>query len=218
MSNEHIRIGIADDNAQFRETLRDVLSFETDFEVTGVWKHGAEVLAGLERCLVDILLLDINMPLMNGVETNKKIQERFPKVKTIMLSMHDDAGYVLETLTSGATGYLVKDGAVDEIVRAIREVSAGHAIVHPQVTRTILAQFQERVSLNDSWRTVLTEREMDVLRQLAFGKSNDEVSESLQITLKTVKHHVSNILAKLDVSDRTQAVIVAMKRRWLPPS
>lgn len=213
-----IRIGIVDDNEQFRETLRDMLTFESDFLVSAVWKHGAEALSGLEHTPIDVLLLDINMPLMNGVEANRRIQTQFPHVKTIMLSMHDDAGYVLETLNSGATGYLVKDGSVDEIVRAIRHVYAGQAMVHPQVTRTVLTQFQERIYVNDSWRTVLIDREMDVLRELSRGKSNEEVSDTLQIALKTVKHHVSNILSKLEVSDRTQAVIVAMKRKWLPPS
>lgn len=210
-----VRVAITDDNEHFRETLRDVLQYEPDFEVVGVWRHGAEALLGLEKVNPDVLLLDINMPLMNGVETTKKLQERFPNVRIIILTMHDDEGYVLETLKSGASGYLVKDGSVSEIVRAVREVSAGRAIVHPQVTHTVIAQFQARQQLNDSWREVLTMREMDVLRELALGKSNEEIAEALHITVKTVKNHVSSIFLKLHVSDRTQAVIVALKNRWL---
>lgn len=216
MSLETIRISIADDNDNFRETLRDVLQFEQDFQVVALWKDGMEVLTGLENIQTDVLLLDINMPFVNGVEATKQLRTKFPHVKVIILSMHDDEGYVLETLKSGASGYLVKDGSVSEIVRAIREVAAGRAIVHPQVTHTVIAQFQHHTKLNDAWKQVLTNREMDVLEQLAQGKSNEEIAVSLEIAAKTVKSHVSNILAKLEVTDRTQAVILAMRNRWLP--
>ncbi|MBX5436954.1 MAG: response regulator transcription factor [Alicyclobacillaceae bacterium] len=211
-----IRIAITDDNEYFRETLREVLQFESDFQVVGVWKHGLEALLGLEQARPDVVLLDINMPLMSGVEATRKLQEKFPDVRIIILSMHDDAGYVLETLKSGAAGYLVKDGSVTEVVRAIREVAAGRAMVHPRVTQTVIAQFQDRVELNDSWKEVLTPREMDVLRELASGKSNQEIAEALHISLKTVKNYIFNIMSKLDVADRTQAVLVAVKNRWLP--
>lgn len=216
MSQAIIRIGIADDNDHFRETLRDVLQYEEDFQVVALWKDGSEVLTGLESIVPDILLLDINMPFVNGVEATKQLQARYPQVKIIILSMHDDEGYVLETLKSGASGYLVKDGSVSEVVRAIREVADGHAIVHPQVTHTVIAQFHDHMRLNDSWKEVLTKREMDVLEQLALGKSNDNIATALEIAEKTVKSHVSSILSKLNVSDRTQAVILAMRNRWLP--
>ena len=212
---DSIRIAITDDNEHFRETLRDVLQYEPDFQVVGVWRHGAEALLGLETVRPDVLLLDINMPLMNGVEATKRLQARFPEVRIIILTMHDDEGYVLETLKSGASGYLVKDGSVGEIVRAVREVAAGRAIVHPQVTHTVIAQFQTRQEINDSWREVLTIREMDVLRELALGKSNEAIAETLHITVKTLKNHISSIFLKLHVTDRTQAVIVALKNRWL---
>ncbi len=167
MSQQSIRVAIADDNDNFRETLRDVLQFEQDFQVVALWKDGLEVLAGLEKIQTDVLLLDINMPFVNGVEATKQLQVKFPEVKVIILSMHDDEGYVLETLKSGASGYLVKDGSVSEIVRAVREVAAGRAIVHPHVTHTVIAQFHSHTKLNDSWKQVLTNREMDVLEQLA---------------------------------------------------
>lgn len=211
-----IRIGITDDNEHFRETLRDVFQYEPDFQVVGLWRNGMETLAGLETTHPDILLLDINMPVLNGVETTKRLQIQYPNLKIIILSMHDDDGYVLETLKSGASGYLVKDGSVTEVVRAVREVAAGRAIVHPQVTQTVIRQFHDRIELNDTWKDVLTAREMEVLRQLAHGKTNEAIAESLKITIKTAKNHVSNILAKLNVNDRTQAVLIAIKRKWLP--
>lgn len=211
-----IRVAIADDNEHFRDTLRDVLQYEPDFQIVGVWRHGADALMGLEEVQPDVLLLDINMPYMNGVETTKRLQVQYPEVRIIILTMHDDEGYVLETLKSGASGYLVKDGSVTEIVRAIREVASGRAIVHPQVTHTVIAQFQDRADMSDSWKEILTEREMDILRELAQGKSNEEISESLHITTKTVKNHISSILSKLRVTDRTQAVVIGLKNRWLP--
>ncbi len=215
--NSPIRIAITDDNENFRETLRDVLQYEQDIQVVGMWRHGQEALHGLETVRPDVLLLDINMPTMNGVEATKRLQERFPEVRIIILTMHDDEGYVLETLKLGASGYLVKDGSVSEIVRAIREVAAGRGIVHPSVTQTVIDQFHSHEQFDDSWQEVLTAREMDVLRELALGKSNDEVSETLGITVKTVKNHISNIFSKLEVTDRTQAVITAMKNHWLSP-
>lgn len=216
MGVQTIRVAIADDNARFRETLRDVLGYESDFEVVGAWCDGAEVLAGLEDVEPDVLLMDINMPEVSGLEATKWLHDRFPGVRVIILSMHDDPRYVLDTLKSGASGYLVKDGSVSELVHAIREVAAGRAIVHPQVAHTVLAQFQDRPELDESWRTVLTTREMDVLRELALGKSNEQIAASLHITLKTVKNHVSSIFSKLYVTDRTQAVLVAVKNHWLP--
>jgi two-component system response regulator DegU len=143
------------------------------------------------------------------------MRARYPDLRIIILTMHDDEGYVLETLKSGASGYLVKDGSVSEVVRAVREVAAGRAIVHPQVTHTVIAQFQERYATNDSWREILTEREMEILHQLKYGKSNEEIAEALHITPKTVKNHISSILSKLDVTDRTQAVVIALKKKWL---
>jgi two-component system response regulator DegU len=212
---KHIRVAIADDNEQFRDTLRDVLQFEQDLQVVGLWCNGEEALRGLEEVQPDVLLLDINMPLLNGVEATKRMRARYPDLRIIILTMHDDEGYVLETLKSGASGYLVKDGSVSEVVRAVREVAAGRAIVHPQVTHTVIAQFQERYATNDSWREILTEREMEILHQLKYGKSNEEIAEALHITPKTVKNHISSILSKLEVTDRTQAVVIALKKKWL---
>ncbi|WP_026962751.1 response regulator [Alicyclobacillus herbarius] len=211
-----IRVAIADDNDQFRETLHEVLSYESDLQVIALWKNGAEAVAGLEVVQPDVLLLDINMPILNGVEATRKLQEKYPQLKIIILSMYDDEGYVLETLKAGAAGYLVKDGSVTEVVSAIREVAAGRGMVHPQVTQTVISQFHNLALLSDGWKEILTNREMDVLRELGQGKSNDEIARALGITEKTVKDHISNILSKLGVSDRTQAVVLAMKRRWIP--
>ncbi|WP_067934765.1 response regulator [Alicyclobacillus kakegawensis] len=215
-TQQPIRVAIADDNDQFRETLREVLSYESDLQVIAMWKNGADAVEGLEHVQPDVLLLDINMPVLNGVEATHRLQVTHPDLKIIILSMYDDEGYVLETLKAGAAGYLVKDGSVTEVVGAIREVAAGRGMVHPQVTHTIISQFHDLALLSDEWKETLTNREMDVLRELGQGKSNEEIAQALGITEKTVKDHISNILAKLGVTDRTQAVVMAMKRRWIP--
>ncbi len=216
MNKPAIRIAIADDNEKYRSTLCTVLEYEPDFEVVALWSHGGEVLTKIGSASPDVLLLDLHMPHINGIETMKRLQYSNVNAKIIILTMYDDAEYVLETLKSGASAYLVKDGSSEEIVRAIREVASGGSVIHPQVAKTIIAQFQDTVELSDSWQSVLTSREMDVLRELAQGKTNEEIAETLHITIKTVKNHVSSILSKLHVTDRTQAVIVAMKQRWLP--
>jgi two-component system response regulator DegU len=213
-----LRIAITDDNEHFREALRDVLGYEPDFEIVAVWRNGAEVLREIDTVRPDILLLDINMPLLNGVEATKILRARCPDVRIIILSMHDDEDYVLETLRSGADGYLVKDGSVDEIVQAIREVAAGRAMVHPQVTQAVISQFhngEEHQGAGDSWRSILTDREMDVLREMAHGLSTDEIAEALGISPKTVKNHIHGILDKLGAADRTQAVLIAVREGWL---
>lgn len=215
MERETIRVAIADDNQPFRETLRDVLSYESGIEVVALWGHGAEVLEHLGTVAPDVLLMDINMPLVSGVEATRRLQQAHPNVRIIMLSIHDEESYVLDSLKSGASGYLVKDGSSIGIVRAIREVAAGRAVVHPQVTDFVLSQFQQVPKVDDSWRHTLTAREMDILKELAQGKSNDEIAASLHITVKTVKNHISSIFSKLYVTDRTQAVLTAVKNHWL---
>lgn len=213
---EPLKVAITDDNQNFRESLRDILAFESDIEVVALWSHGLEALAGLGTVKPDVVLLDINMPMMSGVEATRQILAKYPAVKIIVLSMHDDSMYVLETLKAGASGYLVKDGYSGEVIRAIREVAAGNAMVHPRVTPALIAQFQAKAAeLSDSWKGVLTRREMDVLRELTQGKSSKDIAACLHISQKTVKNYVFHITSKLGVSDRTQAVMVALKRRWV---
>ncbi|GMA51290.1 transcriptional regulatory protein DegU [Alicyclobacillus contaminans] len=213
-----IRVAIADDHDEFRETLKEVLQFESDIQVVATWRNGEETLRGALEVRPDILMLDINMPQLNGVEVARRLRQDAPDIRIIMLTMHDDENYVLETLKGGAAGYLVKDGGAAEVVRAVREVAVGRAIVHPRVTRTVIAQFQERYLVNDSWRDVLTEREMEILHHLKYGESNEQIAEALHITTKTVRNHVSSILNKLSVTDRTQAVIIALKNKWITMS
>ncbi|MFD1675481.1 response regulator [Alicyclobacillus fodiniaquatilis] len=214
-SEERLKLAIAEDNDEFRHTLRDIISYEPDMQVVALWRSGHEVLAEIDAVQPDILLLDISMPFMDGVATVRHLTERGCPTKVIMLTMHDDEEIVLESLRNGAASYLVKDGSVEQIILAIREVSKGRGLVHPQVTQILLHALSRQTKLNDSWKDVLTAREYDVLKQLTQGKSNEQIAEALHITVKTVKNHVSHILAKMGVADRSQAVLYAVRRRWV---
>lgn len=214
-SPQSLKVAIAEDNDEFRLTLRDILSYEPDMEVVALWRNGREVLEEIHHIQVDILLLDVSMPIFNGVETVRALQNRQVKTKIVMLTMHDESEIVLETLRLGASAYLIKDGSADEIIRAVREVAQGRGLVHPQVMPILLKEMKRDNQLSDSWKRVLTTREYGVLCELAKGKSNEQISDSLHITLKTAKNHVSHILAKLDVTDRAQAVLYAVREHWV---
>ncbi|EPZ43377.1 hypothetical protein N007_13215 [Alicyclobacillus acidoterrestris ATCC 49025] len=208
-------IAIAEDNEAFRVMLRDIVEYEPDMAVVALWKNGREVIEQIADIKPDILLLDVNMPVMDGIETVRTLNQRPLDTKVIMLTMHDDEDVVMQSLRYGASAYLVKDGAADDIVRAIREVAAGRGMVHPQVTPILLNAVAQMSRLNESWKEILTAREYDVLREMAKGRTNEQISEDLHISVKTVKNHVSHILAKLNVPDRAQASLHALRHRWV---
>jgi len=217
MSEQVIRVAIADDNEAYRLTMRDVLLYESGIEVVALWPSGAEVLSEIERVRPDVLLLDITMPHVDGLTVLTALHERHSRVHVVVLTMHDQSSVVLSAVRSGISGYVVKDAPLEDVVRAIREAFAGHALIHPQVMPAVLGEIERQHQLSDGWKSLLTAREFDVLCQLAAGKSNEQIAESLHITVKTAKNHVSHILAKLQVADRGQAVLYAYKQRWLQP-
>lgn len=232
LREDKIRLIIADDHSLFREGLKRILNMEDDFEVIAEAGDGIQV---LELCNIeqpDVILMDINMPIENGVIATEKLRDFFPKVKVIILSIHDDESYVFETLRKGATGYLLKDMESDELVHAIRSVVSGYAYIHPKVTGKLINQLRRMTYLDEvgvaansaqeagvkyihTDESPLTKREAEVLRLMAEGKSNRSIGEFLFISEKTVKNHVSSILQKLNVDDRTQAVICSIKNGWV---
>lgn len=233
-SGRKVRISIADDHALFRDGLKRILNMEEDFEVISECGDGIRALELCNEQKPDLILMDINMPVQNGVVATGKIREYFPDVKIIILSIHDDESYVFETLRKGASGYLLKDMESDELIHAIRSVIAGYAYIHPKVTGKLINQLRRMTYLDEVGVVTgihndqeagavythredspLTKRESDVLRLLAEGMSNKSIGETLAISEKTVKNHVSSILQKLDVDDRTQAVINSIKKGWV---
>ncbi|WP_020619516.1 response regulator [Paenibacillus daejeonensis] len=232
--NRTIKVLIADDHQLFREGLKRILNMEDDLEVIGECGNGIQVLEFCNRQKPEVVLMDINMPIENGVVATERLRDIFPDVKVIILSIHDDESYVFETLRKGATGYLLKDMEAEALVNAIRSVVNGHAYIHPKVTGKLINQLRRMTYLDEigansgaaaseetgvkfvaGENNPLTRREAEVLRLMAEGKSNKNIGEFLYISEKTVKNHVSSILQKMEVDDRTQAVINSIKNGWV---
>jgi DNA-binding NarL/FixJ family response regulator len=219
------RIAIIDDHQLFREGIKRILEFEEEFEVVADGADGSEVLSIVEQYRPDIVLMDINMPNINGVEATKQLVETYPETKVVVLSIHDDENYVMRALQTGATGYLLKEMDADTLIEAVKVVAEGGSYLHPKVAHNLIREYRRLASGKDESKIrkqevrrplhLLTRRECEVLQLLADGKSNRGIGEALYISEKTVKNHVSNILQKLNVNDRTQAVIVAIKNGWV---
>jgi Response regulator containing a CheY-like receiver domain and an HTH DNA-binding domain len=233
-SSHKIKILLADDHQLFREGLKRILNMEDDLEVIGECGDGIQVLEFCNHTMPEIVLMDINMPIETGVVTTERLREMFPDVKVIILSIHDDESYVFESLRKGATGYLLKDMEAESLINAIRSVHQGYSYIHPKVTGKLINQLRRMTYLDEmgvasgaaaakeqgvkyipAEESPLTRREAEVLRLMAEGKSNKMIGEYLFISEKTVKNHVSSILQKMEVDDRTQAVINSIKFGWV---
>jgi len=231
---KRIKLLIADDHQLFREGLKRILNMEDDIEVIGECYNGIQVLEFCNHTQPEIVLMDINMPIENGVVATERLRDMFPEIKVIILSIHDDESYVFETLRKGATGYLLKDMEAEALINAIRSVMNGYSYIHPKVTGKLINQLRRMTYLDEmgavsaaaaskepgvkfiaSEDNPLTRREAEVLRLMAEGKSNKTIGEFLFISEKTVKNHVSSILQKMEVDDRTQAVIHSIKFGWV---
>lgn len=224
-----IRIAIIDDHQLFREGIKRILEMEPSFEVVGIGSNGEEACQLAEEMKPAIILMDINMPKMNGVEATEKIKSLSPDTKVIILSIHDDENYVHQAFSSGASGYLLKEMESDSLIEAIQVVAGGEAYIHPRVTGKLITEFRRlsskqehdiaNVELADNVCAErfnsLTPREKEVLQLMAEGRSNKAIGDCLYISEKTVKNHVSSILQKLDVQDRTQAVVISIKNGWV---
>ncbi|MEH7350277.1 response regulator transcription factor [Gottfriedia acidiceleris] len=219
------RIAIVDDHKLFREGIKRILDFEESFDVVAEGSDGTEVVGIMDQNQVDVFIVDINMPTMNGVTATKALLEKYPDAKVIILSIHDDESYVTHVLKVGARGYLLKEMDSDTLIEAIKVVTKGGCYLHPKITHNLVEEFR-RLSLKEQLfksREVevrrplhlLTRRECEVLQMLADGKSNRAIGEALFISEKTVKNHVSNILQKLEVNDRTHAVVTAIRNAWV---
>lgn len=207
------RILIVDDQRLMREGLRTLLELEPDFDVAGEAGDGAAALEAYEASLPDIVLMDIRMAGMDGVEATRRLRARHPGARVIILTTFDDEAYVFEGLRAGAQGYLLKDLSGDELAAAIRTVMAGGALIEPSVARKVFAEFARLApaarSLDAGLAEPLTEREREVLRGVAEGLSNREIGQKLFLTEGTVKNYVTSVLQKIGARDRTQAALRA---------
>ena len=215
-----IRILIADDHALLRQGIRNFLSLESDFEIIGEAADGEETIRRASELRPDILLLDINMPKGNGIEVATRLRETHPEIRILALTIHDDENYMMKMIQSGAAGYLLKDVEPSMMVQAIRRVHAGESFVEPSLTAKLFrgitdleAQKPAPQAPGMSESDKLSAREIEVLRLIGRGMSNAEIARELYLSEKTVKNHLTNIFRKIQVSDRTQAVLFAIKHK-----
>jgi len=208
-----IRVLLVDDHRLFREGLRRILELEPDLLVVGEAGSGKSALEQIPASKPHVVLMDINMPDMNGVDSTRAIRERFPEVMVLVLSIHDDREYLLEALKVGASGYLLKDVEPARLIEAIRDTARGGTTVHPGLAGKLVNEIARlREQKEQSPPNPLSARENEVLALMAKGLNNVEIAKTAHIAEKTVKNHVTSILRKLDAGDRTQAVIEGVKR------
>ncbi|MCM3692289.1 response regulator [Neobacillus niacini] len=209
-----IRILIADDHHVVRRGLAFFLKTQRDIEIIGEAGNGKEAVELARTLKPDLILMDLVMPEMDGIEATKIIKTELPEIKIMMLTSFSDQDHVIPALEAGASGYQLKDIEPDELINCIKKIMSGENQLHPKATSHLLANLSNKDKKDDN-RLIseLTKRELDVLKEIAKGKSNKEIASSLFITEKTVKTHVSNLLAKLELADRTQAALFAVKNQ-----
>ena len=207
-----MKVIICDDQAIIRDGLEMLLTLERDIQVVGQAQDGAEAVELVARHQPDLVLMDLKMPGMNGIEATRQIHTRYPAVKVLVLTTYDDDEWVFDAIRAGASGYLLKDTPREEVIHAIRGTVEGKSFVDPAVTGKLLQQVASQQTQPASTITAqLTEREVDVLRLIARGLNNADIAARLHLAEGTVRNHVSVILSKLQVSDRTQAAVIAIR-------
>ncbi|MCG3088334.1 response regulator [Sporosarcina cyprini] len=208
-----IRILVVDDHHVVRKGLVFFFRTQPDLEIVGEAANGKEAVELANSLKPDLILMDLVMPEMDGIEATKRIKQQHPDMKIMMLTSFSDQDHVLPALEAGASGFQLKDIQPDELVTSLKKIINGENQLHPKATSHLMNTFTNRGQQDKGRVEELTKRELDVLQEIARGKSNKEIAASLFITEKTVKTHVSNVLAKLELADRTQAALYAVKHR-----
>jgi DNA-binding NarL/FixJ family response regulator len=214
-----IRVLLVDDHTLVRQGLRQLLEVEPDIEVVGEASDGAEVNERVRELQPDVILMDINMPVVDGVAATRQVLKEFPDVGIIVLSMYRQDQYVFEAVRAGARGYLLKSARASEVTAAIRAVANGAALIDPTIAGNLLKEFQRLApggASSGSRLEALTERETDILRLVSTGASNKEIAATLYLSEKTVKNYLSTIFKKLQLNDRVQAATYAVRQGITP--
>lgn len=207
---EKINVMLVDDHSMIREGLKQLLEFDGTIKVVGEASNGVECLEKIYTCNPDVLLLDINMPEMNGIEVLKKMKADNSQIKVLILTVHNEMDYLMKAVDIGVDGYILKDSESLKLKKAIMAVKDGENYIQPSLIPALNSQLVNRDSDKDMISS-LTNRELEVLVQVANGMFNKEIATNLNISERTVKNHISNIFKKIDVSDRTQAAVFAIK-------
>ena len=217
MLPREIHILLADDHALVRQGLRALLEAEEKFKVVGEAGEGLEAIALVEQLKPDVVILDLMMPILNGLEATRQLSKQYPHTKIIILSMYDDEGFVLEALRNGASGYVLKDSTSDDLILAIYEVIAGRHYLSPPLSDRAIAAYQQfaKTGAFDKYDT-LTTREREVLQLTVEGKTNSEIANKLGISVRTAETHRSNLMNKLDIHLQADLIRYAIKRGIIP--
>lgn len=212
-----IKILIADDQELIRQSLQIVLNTKEDMQVIGVASDGQEVIQSVRKNVPDVILMDIRMPKIDGVQCTKIIKENYPDVKIIILTTFDDDEFVYNALKFGASGYLLKGVSMDELANAIRTVYSGRAMINPDIATKVVKLFSQMakadysIPIDESLTKDLTKTEWKIIEQVEFGSSNKEIAKNLNLSEGTVRNYLSTILDKLELRDRTQLAIWAVQ-------
>jgi len=212
-----ISIIIADDHTVVRTGTRQILEKEPDLKVVGEATNGAEAVELVKNLLPDIAIIDISMPVMDGIEATRQIKEINPATAILILSVYDNDEYVFGLLEAGAAGYLLKDASGQELINAVRAVNRGESVLHPVIARKVVNHFKPSLTSIEKKEPVklLGDREMEVLELAAKALSNREIADELGLSLFTVEAHMRHIFTKLKVGSRTEAVMYALKQGWI---
>jgi DNA-binding NarL/FixJ family response regulator len=211
-----IRLVVADDHPVFREMVIDALELEEDLQVVGQASNGLDAVAACLRERPDIIILDVEMPQMNGVEATRKIVAECPSTRVVILTAYEDDGLILQLIQAGATGYLLKESKTNEVIRAIRVAHGGDSLIDPKVAQKMMRMMMGMtpsvpIAPKNDALDQLTSREREVLREIGRGKNNKELAEVFQIGVNTVKTHVARVMQKLEVRDRVELVLLAVQ-------
>jgi DNA-binding NarL/FixJ family response regulator len=215
-----IRVLLADDHDLFRQGIRRLLEGSPDLEVVGEARTGQDTVRLVEELAPDIVLLDISMPALSGIDAARLIKTASPRTGIIILTVHADEEFLFEAIKAGAMGYLLKDASADELIRAIRVIYGGEGLLAPSMAAKVMREFARTHEVTDLARvlTPLTHREVEILQHVAAGLANKEIAHKLSISERTVKNHLSNIMEKLHVNSRTQAAVYALRSGLVPPA
>jgi len=213
---EKIRILLAEDHIIVREGTRELVQHENDMEVVGEAGDGEEAVLLANKLEPDVIIMDITMPKLNGIEATKQIKVQKPKIAILILTAYDNDQYVTALLEAGAAGYLLKNVRGHELIEAVRAVFAGESVLAPKIARKVLNRFiPTGIKQGDEPATdILSERELEVLKLAAKGMSNRDIAEHLFISVRTVQAHLGNIFNKLDIGSRTEAILYGLRRGW----
>lgn len=210
-----IRVVLADDHAVVRKGIREFLEEDAAIRVVAEANDGEQALALIAREQPEVAVLDIQMPRMNGLDAARRVKKEFPNTRVLMLTAYEDEPYIFAALQAGASGYLLKTASSDEICRAVRAIAAGESALSPSVAKKLVQRAAGGETARDEIVEPLTERELEVLRLAAKGMGNKQIGVELNISDRTVQGHLANIYSKLNMTTRTEAVLYAVRQKWI---